>query len=457
MSFKTDITAVKSRLIVFQLMTMAGFVLVAFALIYWSIISGPNILTRDDNPRLIEEELSIQRGSILDANNVALAETVIQEDGLRRSYPVEGMGPVVGYYSLRHGTSGVEGSYDPLLRGDIDDFWSDFWRRTQHQNQVGSDVQLTIDARLQQMSSSLIGDEKGAVLLFSLPEAKIKAMVSSPSFDPNVLDEQFDELVADEEAPLLNRVTQGQYQPGMVLQPFIIASALDSGIISMEQPIEGADEAVVVNGTALQCNRPVNIQATWMEILRNQCPAAMTQLASRLGEEGLSEVFSKFGFTVAPDLEIETDAGEGLTISDIQLAAIGQDNLSVSPLQIGIALGTLASSGVLHNPQLVLATEDIQGNWVPEQSQQSTNQAIDPESARVLLEAFTRQNEIAEYPIMVLSGPEGTTNAWYLGLIPGDSPKYGIVVVIEDDESITTAQQIGRKMLMAASNIPGGS
>lgn len=105
MSIKTNLIAVKSRLIIFQLMTMAGFVLIAFALIYWSIISGPNILTRDDNPRLIEEELSIHRGSILDANNVALAETLIQEDDLRRHYPVEGMGPVVGYYSLRHGTA----------------------------------------------------------------------------------------------------------------------------------------------------------------------------------------------------------------------------------------------------------------------------------------------------------------------------------------------------------------
>lgn len=457
MSLKTDIAAVKSRLMIFQLMTMAGFVLVAMALIYWSIISGPGILTRDDNPRLIEEELSIQRGSILDANNVALAESVIQQDELHRTYPVEGTGPVVGYYSLRHGTSGVESSYDSWLRGEIDDFWSDFWRRTRHQNQVGSDVQLTIDARLQEIASSLIGDEKGVVLLFSIPEAKIEAMVSSPSFDPNLLDEQFDELVADEQAPLLNRVTQGQYQPGMLLQPFIIASALDSEIISLNQPLEGADETIVVNGTTLQCKSPVNIQASWLEILKSQCPAAMTQLAGKLGEEGLSEVFSKFGFTVAPDLEIETEAGEGLAISDVQLAAIGQDNLSVSPLQVGLALATLANSGELPIPQLVLATKDIKGNWVPQKSQQPTTQIIGPDSARVILEAFTRQNEIAEYPIMVLSGPEGTTNAWYLGLTPGDSPQYGIVVVIEDDESITNAQQIGRKMLLAASNNPGGS
>lgn len=457
MSIKTNLIAVKSRLIIFQLMTMAGFVLIAFALIYWSIISGPNILTRDDNPRLIEEELSIHRGSILDANNVALAETLIQEDDLRRHYPVEGMGPVVGYYSLRHGTAGVESSFDPLLRGDIDDFWSDFWRRTQHQNQVGSDVQLTVDARLQQMAATLINDEKGAVILFSLPEAKIKAVVSSPSFDPNLLDDQFDELVADEEAPLINRVTQGQYQPGMVLQPFIIASALDSGIISMEQIIEGADEPIVVNGTVLQCNEPVNIQATWIETLLSQCPAAMTQLATRLGEEGLSEIFSKFGFTVAPNLEIETEAGDGLTISDVEMAAIGQDNLSVSPLQVGMALATLANNGELPNPQLLMATEDVKGNWVPVESQPSTTQVIDSETAQLLLKSFTRKNEIAEYQIMVLSGPEGTTNAWYLGLIPGDSPIYGIVVVIEGHENSETAVQIGRKMLMAARDLSGGS
>lgn len=428
---------------------MAGFVLVAIALIYWSIVSGSDILARDDNPRLVEEELSIQRGSILDANNVALAETLVQEDGIRRNYPVEGMGPVVGYYSLRHGTSGIESSYDPLLRGDIEDFWSDFWRRTQHQRQVGRDVQLTVDVRLQQIANSLIGDEKGAVLLFSIPEAEIKAMVSSPSFDPNELDEQFDELVADEEAPLLNRVTQGQYQPGMVLQPFIIASALDNGIISMEQTIEGADETVVVNGTTLQCNKPVNIQASWEEVLESQCPAAMIQLANQLGESGLSEVFSKFSFTVAPNLEVDTEVGDGLTISDTQLAAIGQDNLSVSPLQVGLALATLANEGELPNPQLVLAVEDLEGQWVEMDPQLSTTQIIDAEIARTLLESFTRQNEIAEYPIMVLSGPEGTTNAWYLGLIPGVSPEYGIVVVIEDTEDTTLAEQIGRKVLTA--------
>lgn len=456
MSFKTDITEVKSRLVVFQLLTMAGFVLVAFGLIYWTIISGPEILTRDDNPRLVEEELNIQRGSILDANNVVLAETAIKDDDRHRFYPVEGMGPVVGYYSLRHGTSGIESSYDLLLRGDIDDFWSEFWRRTKHQNQVGNDIQLTIDARLQQLAASLIGEKKGAILLLSLPEAKIEAMVSSPSFDPNVLDEQFEELVADEEAPLINRVTQGQYQPGMVLQPFIIASALDSGVISLEQTIKGADETVMVNGTELQCIGPVNIQATWTEVLRSQCPAAMAQLAIRLGKERLSGVFSDFGFTKAPDLEIDTEVGDGLTISDNQLAAIGQDNLSVSPLQVGIALATLANKGSLPDPQLVLATEDLKGNWIPEQTQQSTTQVIDSHAAKTLLETFDSQNGIAEFPVKVLSGPEGTTNAWYLGLMPEESPNYGIVVVIEDDDNTLTAEQIGRKMLLAASDLQGG-
>ena len=126
-------------------------------------------------------------------------------------------------------------------------------------------------------------------------------------------------------------------------------------------------------------------------------------------------------------------------------------------LQVGMALATLANNGELPNPQLVTATEDVKGNWVPVESQPSTTQVIDSETAQLLLKSFTRKNEIAEYQIMVLSGPEGTTNAWYLGLIPGDSPIYGIVVVIEGHENSETAVQIGRKMLMAARDLSGGS
>jgi cell division protein FtsI/penicillin-binding protein 2 len=225
---------------------------------------------------------------------------------------------------------------------------------------------------------------------------------------------------------------------------------LGNGIISLEQTVEGADEAIVVNGTKLQCKKPVNIRATWREVLESQCPAAMIQLANRLGESGLTEVFSTFGFTIAPNLEIDTEVGESLIISDTQMAAIGQDNLSVSPLQVGLALATLANEGELPNPHLVMAVEDPGGQWVQMDPKPSTAQIIDTETAQELIETFTRQNGIAEYSNLVLSGPEGTNNAWYLGLAPGDSPDYGIVVVIEDAEDVTKAEQIGRKVITAA-------
>jgi cell division protein FtsI/penicillin-binding protein 2 len=121
-----------------------------------------------------------------------------------------------------------------------------------------------------------------------------------------------------------------------------------------------------------------------------------------------------------------------------------------------MALATLANNGLRPNPKLVLATEDLLGNWVPERPLQSEAKTIDSAVAQDLLNMFGRNNEISEFSVLVLSGPEGTTNAWYLGLIPGESPEFGIVVVLEDAESTSTARQIGRTLLREARNkLPG--
>ena len=76
---------------------LVSFLLVALALIFWSILRAPTLLAREDNPRLVEAALRLQRGRILDTNNVVLAETVGPADDLRRLYPLPYSGPAVGY------------------------------------------------------------------------------------------------------------------------------------------------------------------------------------------------------------------------------------------------------------------------------------------------------------------------------------------------------------------------
>ncbi len=455
MSFKTDITEVKFRLGALHLGVMIGFLAVAIAMIYWSVLRGPIILAREDNPRLVEAELRIQRGRILDANNVVLAETVGSPDDLKRIYPVEGVGTAVGYYSFRHGTSGIENSYDSLLRGDSDDYWTEFWRiKTLHEIQAGQDIRLTIDARLQQIAHTTLDNQRGAVVLFSLPDAGIKAMASYPDFDPNHLDEQFDQLIADEDAPLINRVTQGQYQPGMLLQPFLVSAAMDAGLLSLDDNAFGATDPVIVNGNTLQCIDPEQSDMTWLAALQHQCPGAMVQLAGVFGAEGLQGVFEDFGLLSSPDLEIETEATAGPPVSDLELAAVGQDTLSVSPLQMGMALAALANGGEMPQPTLILATEEADGMWTFHDKTGASTRVVDEYAAEAVLSALSEHNNLKEHSVLVLSGPEGSTNAWYLGLAPADSPRYGVVVVLEDKNDVAAAKQVGRTLLTDVIGLP---
>ncbi len=422
--------------------------MVALASGYWSVLRGPQILERDDNPRLVETELRIQRGRIFDQNNVILAETLGDPDDLRRVYPVPSASHVTGYYSFRHGTSGIENTLDSTLRGDSDDFWQQFWLyNTLHESQIGGDVRLTIDAQLQQAADEALDENQGAIVLLNIAEGAVEAMVSHPNYDPNQLDDQFNELTENEAAPLLNRATQGQYQPGLVLQPFLIASALDAGLIKLEDLVEGMNDAVMVNGGQLQCVGPLEEESTWLRALQSRCPNPTLKLADILGSGGMFNTFGDFGLLSSPEIEIETEEPSVDEIQDSRMAAIGQDSLSVSPLQVLLAWATLANGGQKQAINVMDAVRGPHGEWEENDKEESSQRIIQVSTADMILDALPRHQGYAEYAVPVLSGPEGATNTWYLGLTPGDSPQYAVVVVLEDNESIIDVEQIGRTML----------
>ena len=445
---------------------VAGFVAVALALVFWSVVRAPLILAREDNPRLVEAELRIQRGRILDRNGVVLAETVGPPDALTRVYPVPAIGPAVGYYSFRHGTAGVEESFDTILRGNSDNFWLDFTRRALHQPQVGQDVQLTLDSRLQQRADALLGNQTGAVILLGLsesagqPEAKILALASHPGYDSNQLDERFDELAADESAPLLNRVTQGQYQPGLILQPFIIAEALDQDLIHLGEAVEEANRPVIVNDIVTRCSDKPPDAATWGDVLAYHCPGPMTDLANQLGVGGLDRVFTDFGLRSQPRLALNTATPVTEPILDPLLAGIGQESLTVTPLQVSLAWAALATDGRLPTPQLVTAVDSMNVERVglnpadnrddQDNVEETQNALASAQVAQTLRQVLPHHENIAGHSVRVLSGPAESMNGWYLGLAPVSSPRYVVVVVVESMTDFTAAEQVGQELLAAA-------
>ncbi|MBP6469393.1 MAG: hypothetical protein KBE23_08805 [Chloroflexi bacterium] len=432
---------------------LLAFLAVVVSLLFWSVIRAPAILARDDNPRQVESELRIQRGLIFDRADVLLAENRLANGRSQRQYPLPAGSPVVGYYSLRHGTAGIEESYDAQLRGNIGNTWQSQMADLLHKPQVGRNVRLTLDAGLQAQADSLLDDQAGAVLLLRLdPSAnggeigQILALASHPGYDPNQLDETFDDLSADELAPLLNRVTQGQYQPGLVLQPFVLAAALEQEVISLDDPVEHANRPVILHGVATYCATAPPVDATWQDVLAHRCPGPMQDLAGKLD---LTQVFTDFGLTQPPQLPLNTETAVSPPSANPALATIGQDTLIVTPLQVGVAWAALAANGRLPELQLVNALQDDLGNWVSSALEMGTATAVSAVAAQSVRQALPATTDTQAFSTLVLSGPGGSTNAWYLGLAPANQPEYVVVVVVENSGDLAAVERIGSELLTA--------
>lgn len=444
--------------------------LVAFAVLavfsgYWALVRQDALQTRDDNPRLVEAEQRAQRGPILDRDGVALA----------RSRPVEGevqgrtyltpTVPAVGYYSLKHGVGGIEASADGLLRGLEDRSEGDLLLdELLHRQPEGRGIGLTIDAALQSEIAAMMegaGDAgapseetepKGTVLLLDVDSGEILALVSQPTYDPNTLDADWEQLESDPDAPLLNRATQGLYQPGGVLQPVVLAAALDAGAASLEAPGDNPDEPVPIDGRSVSCVRTPEGN-TLADALAAACPAPLADLGADLGAGDLETAFRQWGLVAPPPLEIPTAAGDA-TVIDPRLAAIGQEGLTVTPLHLALVAATIGNAGVMPPAHLVLKTEGADGRWQAAGHAGQAVQVVDPDAAGRLRSLFysSADGQVLGFSSLALAGEDSPSHSWFLGLAPAQSPRYAVVVLLEHGgtDGLAQAEQIGHDALTSA-------
>ena len=137
----------------------------------------------------------------------------------RRVYSQTVSAPAVGYYSQRYGAGGIEAYADAALRGPysrVDDLF--------HRRRIGTPITLTLDSELQiklneaMRATTPATQTRGAAVVLDWQTGEVLALVSTPSFDANQLDAEWDALRTNQNAPLVNRATQGLYQPGELLQ-----------------------------------------------------------------------------------------------------------------------------------------------------------------------------------------------------------------------------------------------
>jgi peptidoglycan glycosyltransferase len=460
-----------------ELNRMIALVLVAFAAValaatYWAVVGPNTLLTRDDNPRLVEDAIRLKRGAIVDRRGNLLADSTADEQGVvTRTYYAPELASATGYFSFRYGVGGAEAAYDEFLSGATRPM--DIGTLLLHQPAIGDDIQLTVDLDVQRAIVTAMGDHQGAVVVLAVPSGDVLALVSLPAFDPNTLDANWDELIQDAGEPFFNRVLQGSYQPGGLLQTPILAAALADSA-SLDTIVQTAVAPVRIEDVVLQCiGSPQAPALTLAEAYGYTCPAPFAALVNDLEQNTVQAVFDNFalgqpvtlaGFVPEPeDGALTPTPLSPQTEVDFLETALGQGNLTVNPLQMALIAAAIINEGNAPQPAALLAVR-VPGTetWIKQQTARPSMPFTTSETATqvqtAMLEAV--QNGAAQaangsgitiggHVALAYSG-EGT-QAWFVGFTPPDSGSgVAVAVVIENSDDTDLAARIGGTALASA-------
>ncbi len=282
-----------------------GLLTCAFSAGWWTLFRGPDLLSRTDNARRAIADRYVPRGSLVDRNNEPFNITEGVSSSYNRVYLYPELAPILGYTHPIFGQAGLEGTLDEYLRGIQGNPSSLIWwdHVLYGTPPPGLDVRLSIDFGLQTKADQLLGGHTGALILMNAETGEILAIASHPTYDPNKLDEEGDELSADESSPLLNRATQGLYPIGTSLLPLTRAQ------FGERTPTEN------------------QLKALYFSLLLYE----------------------------APEINIPLSQGD--------LNASSTD-LRISPLQALLAASSLSNHGVIPAPRISMAVNTPEQGWV---------------------------------------------------------------------------------------------
>jgi cell division protein FtsW (lipid II flippase) len=425
---------------------LAGLAALALFTGWWTAARRDGLVGRIDNPRRAIGDRYVPRGSLLDRNNLPIARSGGVRGQIERIYEHLPLSPTIGYNSPLYGQAGLEAGLDAELRGmrslpEVIWFNDLFYG----QRPPGFDVRLSIDLELQRQVDALLGEHTGALVLLNAETGEILSIASHPYFDPMALEENWPALIQDPGAPLINRATQGQYPPGAALGPFFLAYLYANAALP---PVPEMLEFQAAGNTwacALEPSPPL----TPGNMVAGGCPGPLVFLAREIGPAGLEALFASLGFYKSPALALETAIPSAPGIGQVDLAALGQDNLAVTPLQMSLAAAALTNQGARPAPQLATAVLDPQAGWtnLPNGSPTAT---VLGDGARKALIALAQLNS-GTWETLGRAVSEERTLTWFLaGTLPDrQGPSLALALILEEDAP-EQAKEIGRAVLLAA-------
>lgn len=325
---------------------LGGGVLAVLALLaglggWWGIVRSEALRSRPDNLRWVVAERFVQRGRLLDRQEQVLVQSEGRPGSYRRVTLYPPLASTLGFIHPRFGKAGLEAGLDSYLRGLAGQpAWEILLARLLFaQPPQGLDVRLTLSLDIQRVADAAMEGEQGALILINAQNGEILAMTSQPTFDPNRLDEAWEEWKTDPHSPLLNRVTQGQYPPGTALTPFLWATQ------SMPTEQWGHSPQSLVLQTAggrLPCANVPSLPITWESAAQAGCPWVTVALAQNLGKERLEALWPALGFGTPVNLPLSM-GGTAVPPPEASLETLltGESTWYLSPLQMAQAIAIL--------------------------------------------------------------------------------------------------------------------
>lgn len=475
---------------------MALIVLLLLNATMTQVFAADSLRADPRNQRVLLDEYSRQRGQIV-AGGQLLAYSAATDNRYRflRVYPTPAVyAPITGFYSLRYSSSGLERAEDPLLNGSDERLFgrrlADFFTG---RDPRGANVDTTIKPRVQQaawdaMQQGCGGPPcKGAVVALEPSTGKILAMVSSPSYDPNLLSSHDPEVQAqawqrlrdDPNNPLTNRAISETYPPGSTFKVITTAAALQAGASDAQQ-LTAAASIPLPNSTATlenyggeSCgNEPtVSLQ----QAFALSCNTAFVQLGLLTGSDALRNMAHSFGLdntpSVIPLQVAESTVGIIPDAAALGMTSIGQKDVAMTPLQNAEIAATIANGGLTMQPYLIDSLKGPDLTTISTTAPYEQRRAVSPQVAAKLTELMVGAEKVAQQkgaiPGVQIASKTGTAehgtdprhtppHAWYIAFAPAQTPKVAVAVLVENgaDRLSATggalAAPIGRAVIEAA-------
>lgn len=335
---------------IFTLGIVIIFIILFIRLFNLTIVKGEYYKRLSESNRIKEILIEPLYGTIRDRKGFVLAENKESnisnaQDFIRSKrtyyYPEE-TAHLIGYrqiadtYDLQHdycmrkliagervGKKGIEQLYDCSLRGVPGKKLIEVNASGKAEGVIavipptsGKDVQLAIDIELQKTAYKALQGRRGVVIVMQPKTGELLAFVSSPSFDPTLFeigDNKVKNIINNEEKPLLNRITEGVYQPGSIFKPILAAGALEDDIVTKDYLVQ--DNGFVMAGALrfgnwyfLQYGKtegPVNM----IKAISRSNDTYFYKLGEKMGPEKIQQWAEKFG--LGNTVDIGFSQGEG--------------------------------------------------------------------------------------------------------------------------------------------------